>query len=164
MAGEHSVKAGKRLTALDVFLIAGVILLLLAVIGQDIAVYALDRQNRAERFEISFVLRSVEKTGAERLVQARLSAGDMLVTADGKEIGKVNGGLEISSEESEHLCSVSGVMISSGRTVNGGCRLYGIGKDVEEGDRIYVLFEGADAEIEAHGFTLEISSIVPLEQ
>ncbi|MBQ9468781.1 MAG: hypothetical protein IJU52_07235 [Clostridia bacterium] len=158
---EQSVK--KRINAIDLFLIIGVLLVLVAIIGQDVAVYMINRQDKSDRFEVFFSIRSVEEANVDQLADLRLSSSQVIVSVDGRELGKVNGGLERGSAENAHLYSVTGSMYVYGRNADGLCYPFAYGRALREGDRVYAVFEDRDGAVTAHGYTLEITEIKLLE-
>ena len=155
----NTAQSKRKLTVIDVFLIVGALLVLIAIVGQDVAVYFINRRDRAERFEVSFTLRSVESSDAEALVAARLAVDEMTVQNDGKTLGSVKGGLTISQAENDHLSSVTGTLSAVGRTKEGVCYIYGFDKPLRVGDRMYVIFEADGGSASGKGYTLEVTAI-----
>ena len=163
MKTENNDNGKKKFSAVDVFLIVGALLLLLAVIGQDIAVYVINEKNRSDRFEVTFRIRSVNKTYAEQLVNARIASDELVVSENGRELGKVVGALTISEEESANLYSVSGTMTVRGTVKEGLYYPYGYGKALREGDRLYTVFEGSGGEFSGRGYTVEVTGFKLLQ-
>lgn len=127
-------KTKKRLTAPDVFIVAVLVLTVLALVGQSLAVYFIKRADSAQTLTVSFVARSVEATDVEALSAALLGAENGLEarigdTTVGRLAGNVIGVPEvIDGRVSAHLVDMAGDLICAGKAGNGVCSIYGVGK------------------------------------
>ena len=147
----------RRPTLIDLFVIIGALLLVIAVVGQDVAVYMINRGDRSERFDVVVYIPSLDASTAEELKNARISAGEMQVIYDGTQLGTVNGGFTESSADGGYV-KLKGDLRTYGKTTDGECRLYGYNRVFRQGDRLYVIFEDAENGYSL-GCTVEISEI-----
>ena len=148
----------RRWTKADILLISVGLLLLLALIGQEIVAFQIERKNKAERFMVGFCLLSVEQTAAQELQKSCSDAekGGLTVLCGTVSLGEVYGGVVLTEaassggEISSHLMNVSGSLQAWGRTENGKYYLYEYGK-LEVGDRNLVSVDGLpyDMEVES---------------
>lgn len=148
----RSGKAGKIRT-LDAFIVICILLIAISAIGQDVAVYAINRRNSSQNYEMTFVLRSAEKEGAAETAALQSESEEGLtVTSSGKKLGTVWGALTLLNEDSEgDYTDVGGVLRFTGRTKNQKVYLFEFGL-VEEGDVLAV-------ELNGHSYALSISGI-----
>lgn len=142
----EKIRTGKgklSVKPMDVFIICAVFLVIVAVIGQDIAVYLINKADSSEQLRIDFVARSVEKTDAEALTEAQNRSEKGLDVRSGlRSLGSLDGEISASNvvvegEESTHLCDLTGSMLCRGKTENGTVSLHGYG-EVKEGDILSV--------------------------
>lgn len=135
----------RKWTKADILLISVGVLLLLALIAQEIVAYQIERRNKAERFLVGFCLLSVERTEAQELQKSCSDAekGGLAVLCGTVSLGEVYGGVVLTEatssggEVSDHLMNISGSMQAWGKTENGKYYLYKYG-NLEVGDRILV--------------------------
>ena len=149
----------KGLSTLDAFLIIGVILVVIGMIGQNAAVYLMDQKNKAESFEVSFVVRSYEKNAAGALMEAQNASETGLACTVGDTVVGYIGTLHQTdilvgnegSDVNERLCDMTGILLSSGKSTQSENLLYGYGA-IAPGDVLVVSVQGK-------GVTLEITGV-----
>ena len=156
MRNREKTDQRKKPTVIDIFIIVSAILLLVAVVGQDVAVYMLNRSDRSQRFRIEFVIPSIESGHAEQLRSARVGAETMNILFEKKELGSVDGGF--TTESTGSYVTLRGVMKAQGKSVDGECRVYGFDRLFRSGDRLFVTFENAEGSY-SFGCMIEIRSV-----
>ena len=147
MEKTRNSKRSFSIKPLDAFIICAIFLVIVAVIGQDVAVYFINQRNSSSSLRINFVARSVEKEEASVLAQAQSNSLKGLDVRKGlRSLGNLEGEfltteIFVEGVESSHLCDLSGTMIGKGRTENGTVSLYGYG-EIKEGDVLSVYVNG----------------------
>lgn len=141
MNGIYEVKK-KSLGAIDWIIIAAVVLLLAAVVVQDVALYRIEREKKSESFEIELTFLSVEEKDKDNLCELRNGSVTLEITKDDEVFGTVDGAFKclptvFEGKESDHLWDMTAKVKASGRTVDGKTEIYRCGI-LEEGDEFIV--------------------------
>ncbi len=152
----------KGLSTLDAFLIIGVILIVIGMIGQNAAVYLLDQRNKEESFEVSFVVRSYDKNAAKTLIEAQNSSETGLSCTVGDTVLGYIGTLHQTDiltgtgevDANERLCDMTGILLSSGKSTQNENLLYGYGA-VAPGDVLVVSVQGKGLALEITGVNVK---------
>ena len=152
----------KGFATLDVFIVIGAILLVLGMIGQNLAVYYLNRRDSAEDFEISFVVRSIEKEEAQRILSSQEQSEQGLSCTVGESVVGRFGTLhraDIPALDQEqgvhpHLCDLTGILVSKGRSTMEQTLLFGYGA-VAVGDVLMVDTEQGALALEITGVNVK---------
>ena len=137
----------KRLTAPDIFIVVILALTVLALVGQSVAVYFIDRADASGTLTVSFVAASVERIDAEAL-SAALTASEKGIEArvGGTGIGRLAGKITlepviVNDVVSLHLCDMSGQLLCAGKADNGVYTVHGVGT-VRVGQVLPVYMDG----------------------
>lgn len=145
----------KNFSALDAFIVLGVVLLILGMVGQNVAVYLIDSEHSKEEFELSFVVKTYENADAQTLLKAQNDAGEEGLTCYYKEQA-------VCSVKSLHveplvgqsgdggaatLCRVTGILSAKGYVKGGVTYLFGYGEIAEE-DILVLSVEGRTVSFE----------------
>ena len=128
-------------SALDVFVVLGVILLVLGMIGQNVAVHLVDKQKSRESFELSFVVKTYENADAQDLLKKQGEAGEEGLFCYYLENAVCNvkslhvepyGQPSDDDSESTSLCRITGILAAKGYTEGEKNYLYGYGEISDE--------------------------------
>ena len=151
-------KTKKKLNVPDIIIIVTVILVILAVLGQDLAVYLINRRESSATLKLSFVAKPVEIDDAARWIkQEDLSQVQIGSAAKGDISGELTQSpLLVDGQQSEHLCALSGMLVCQGRLEDREYSIYGYGK-VAVGDVLPVYFENTLT-------ALEVTAVALLEE
>ncbi|MBP3322513.1 MAG: hypothetical protein J6M12_09160 [Clostridia bacterium] len=151
----------KGFSALDTLIVLTVVLLVLGMIGQGVAVHLLDRAQKAEEFEISFLVRSYSSVSSKELIDAQAVSGEGLACICGeRELGKVKSlhktVIPAEGESAEHpaLCDLTGILLSYGRVEDDQNLLYGYG-EISVGDILVVSVNGKALAMEITGVNVK---------
>ncbi len=126
----------------DIFIIAMVLLTVIAVIGQGVAVYFVNKANSTEDFLVAFEVVSLERADAEKLEKAQTAAEGGLEVRSRDMAGQLDE-LSFVAEDNDavsHLCRLSGVFSVKGKTKAETVSLYGYG-NVENGDVLLIYID-----------------------
>lgn len=138
----------KGFSTLDVLIVFGIVVIVLGMIGQNVAVHLVKRHQTAELFEVSFVVRSYGVDEAEALIAAQQkSAAGLPCFYEEKQIGALRTVKRVDianngEQEGVHLtlCDLTGTVSVYGRQQDGSPVLYGCG-EVKVGDILLISVE-----------------------
>lgn len=139
----------KGFSALDALIVFGVLVIVLGMVGQNVAVHMVERMQKSELFELSFVVRSYDIEDAKALIAAQQgSSGGLSLTYEEKTIGTlltvsrvdIPKGAEGDGAVHESLCDLTGIVCVYGREEGDTPLLYGPG-EVQVGDVLLVSVE-----------------------
>ena len=129
----------KGFAALDVMIVFGAVLLVIGMIGQNLAVHYLDRRSSSEEFELSVLVRSYAVADAQLLLNEQAEAGENGLSCDYRDKTVCNvknlHTEPIDGQESEGyptLCRLTGVLSAKGYTEGENFYLYGYGEIAED--------------------------------
>ena len=145
-------------SALDVFIVFGIILIVFGMIGQSVAVHFAERYQKSEIFEVSFVVRSYDKGEAQMLLTAQGKDDKGLLCKYGDlTVGYLQmlGSVALPSPDGEGthstLCDLTGIADLYGRSNGEDSIIYGCGH-LEKGDVLLL-------SIDQKALALEITAV-----
>ena len=146
----------KGFSALDVLVVLGAVLVVLGMIGQNVAVYLLDRAHSKEELELSYLVRTYESSDAQTLSKALEGAGeDGLACLYGDKAVCYMKSLHIEEQQenaeskqgASRMCSVTGVLLAKGYLENENTCVFGYG-EVAQGDVLVLSVSGRTLSLE----------------